>query len=188
MKEPIRLGIILFIITSVCVGLTGLVYEGTKAKIANQNEITKQEAMKSIIKDADTFVPVEDIDTTKVQEVYIAKDEGKNIGYIAKIVQQGYGGVIELMVGVDKELTIVGVQILSHSETPGLGANIIKDTFLTQFIEKRAPLKVVKGTASGNDVVAISGATISSTAVTSGINEALSYIQQNQNVIMNGGQ
>ncbi len=188
MKEPIRLGIILFLITSVCVGLSGLVYEGTKTRIANQNEITKQEAMKAIIQEADTFIPAQDVDTTKVQEVYMAKKNNENIGFVIKVAKEGYGGPVELMVGVDKELTIIGVQILSHSETPGLGANVTKETFLTQFSQKKAPIKVVKGEAQGNDIAAITGATITSTAVTNGINEALNYMQEHQQAIMNGGQ
>lgn len=187
MKEPIKLGIILFLITSVCVGLTGLVYEVTKKKIASQNEIAKQEAMKAIIKSADTFVPVEDLDNPSGYEIYMAKNSGQDIGVVIKVQKEGYGGAIELMVGVDTEMSIEGVQILSHSETPGLGANITKENFLHQFIDKKAPLTLVKGTAQDSDIVAISGATISSTAVTNAVNEALSYIKENEKFILGTG-
>lgn len=87
---------------------------------------------------------------------------------------RGYSGPIEMMVGIDKEGKVTGVKILNHRETPGLGANIVKSRFLNQFIGKslKDPIEPKK------DIDAITGATISSRAVCSGVREALNKVKK----------
>ena len=84
-----------------------------------------------------------------------------------------------MIVGVDREKTVTGVKIISMSETPGLGSKAQEPEFNDQFIKKDVskPLKVIKsGIIDENEIVAISGATITSTAVTSGVNAAVDAV------------
>src|SRR3712207_8052036 len=82
-----------------------------------------------------------------------------------------------MMVGITTDGKVSGIKILSHSETPGLGANAETPQFSGQYKDKPAKeLEVVKGTASAdNQIAAITGATITSKAVTKGVNEAIEF-------------
>lgn len=100
-------------------------------------------------------------------EIYVIEKGGMIFGYCASVAPNGFGGEIKMMVGVDSTKSCLGVTIVSMSETPGLGSRTNTPTFLDQFEGKGGVLKV------GENVDAVSGATISSKAVTKGINEAL---------------
>ena len=105
----------------------------------------------------------------------IVKD-GQVIGYTIKTSSKGYGGAIELMVGISKDSKITGVEIGNHSETPGLGSKATEPMFKNQYVDKDVSnsLLVVKGSANNdNEISAISGATITSNGVTSGVNAAM---------------
>ncbi|MGL4345882.1 MAG: RnfABCDGE type electron transport complex subunit G [Cellulosilyticaceae bacterium] len=185
MKETMKLGGILFCITAVCAGLLGYINSITAPIIEVQKETTKQAAMKSVMPEADTFTQSQE-DAENIQEIYIGSQNGQYIGAVAKVMPNGYGGGIELLVGVDKEGQITAVQMLSHAETPGLGANAKNPDFLGQYQNKVAPLTVVKGSASDSEISAITGATITSDAVTTGVNEAAAYIVSKQNELVGG--
>ena len=102
------------------------------------------------------------------------KDEnGDVIGFVFTTSAKGYGGAVGVMVGVDAEGVITGIEILSHSETPGLGANATTDGFKSQFAGKSGELVVDKNNADGQNIKAITAATITSKAVTSAVNAAL---------------
>lgn len=97
----------------------------------------------------------------------------KNIGSYSEAIQvapKGYGGAINMVVGVSDAGEVTGVAIISMSETPGLGSKANDDSFLNQFIGKRAGVSIGKGS---NNVDAITGATVTSRAVTAGVSEAL---------------
>lgn len=188
MKEIGRLGFILLLISSICSGLLALVNSVTAPAIEKQTELTKQEALKTLIKGAEEFVKVENIDNEYVAELYVGRKGTEYMGAVAKTLPAGYGGTIELLVGVDPEGKITGMEILSHSETPGLGANIKTDKFKSQYVDQKAPLEVVKGTAKDGEISAITGATITTRAVTGGINEVADYITSHQKDLMEEGQ
>lgn len=96
---------------------------------------------------------------------YVYSDDGDLIGYAFEATGKGYGGDISLLVGVnsDKDLTIRKVSVLSHSETPGLGSRITEEEFISQFNNK--PIEAIKLRSNNGEIDAITGATISSTAV-----------------------
>lgn len=98
---------------------------------------------------------------------------GEIIGYVVVTVQKGYGGDISVMTGVDLEGKVTGVNILSMSETAGLGANASKDSFLKQFVDKIAGMVVTKNAPAENEIKALTGATITSKAVTDAVNAAI---------------
>ncbi len=108
---------------------------------------------------------------------------GNEIGYIFTAGAKGYGGTVSVMVGMDKEGTIVGLEILSHSETPGLGANAVKDDFKGRFAGKSGILTVDKVSNDGQNIQAITAATITSKAVVSAVNT----ITETYTQIMTGG-
>lgn len=114
--------------------------------------------------------------------VYEAKSEGKRIGWVVKASGQGYADKIQLLIGLDHPAeTITGLFILEQKETPGLGNKIAADCWRNQFIDKNArrPLAVVRrGAKPNNGIDAITGATISSRAVTHIVNTAVSDVRE----------
>lgn len=187
----IKDAVILTLITLVAGGVLGLVYEITKEPIAKQQEMAKQEAYKSVFEDADSFeVCVEEGDgelaaylaengfeAQTINEVMEAKDaSGETLGYAINLTtSEGYGGDITFSMGVREDGTLNGISILTISETAGLGMNATKDEFKNQFQNKQAEaFEVTKtGAAADNQINAISGATITSNAVTKGVNSGL---------------
>ena len=102
-------------------------------------------------------------------------DQGETLGYLFCTEAKGYSGTINIMIGILKDSTISGIKILSHNETPGLGANIENKTFIKQFI-KKAPLNgfnLKNNNQSVEGVNAITGATISSNLLVEAIQNAL---------------
>lgn len=187
MKEVGKLGFILFLICAVCSGLLALVNSVTAPVIAQQAELAKEEALKKLLTQAEAFVPVENIANDYIAELYIGYAGQEYVGCVAKTMPAGYGGTIELFVGVDTEGKITGIEVLSHSETPGLGANLKTEDFRKQFIGQKAPLEVVKGTAKEGEISAITGATITTKAVTGSVSEVVAYIVDNQETLMKEG-
>lgn len=177
MKDILKLGIILFLITGVCTGLLGGIYQITKPIIEENNAKTQMAAMQALLTEADDFVAVEGASEEMVEAVFVAKAGESQVGYVAKMTPIGYGGKIELLVAFDAQCTVQGIKILNHSETPGFGANAEKPAFTEQFKAKKAPLNVTKVTPKDNEIQAITGATITSTAVTESVNAASSYIE-----------
>ena len=183
--------IILTLITLVAGGLLGLVYEITKAPIAQQEEMSKQEAYKAVFEDADSFevcVEADDADIAKyladngftaqtVNEVMEAKDaSGETLGYALNMTtSEGYGGDIVFSMGVRLDGTLNGISLLTLNETAGLGMNADKPEFKDQYQDKNVEsFEVTKtGAAADNEINAISGATITSNAVTGGVNAGL---------------
>lgn len=183
--------LILTLITLVAGGLLGMVYEVTKEPIAQQAEKEKQEAYKAVFEDADSFevcVEADDADLVAyltengfeaqtVNEVMEAKDaSGETIGYALNMTtSEGYGGDISFSMGVTLDGTLNGISILEINETAGLGMNATKDEFKGQFAGKQVDaFEVTKsGAASDNEINAISGATITSKAITGGVNAGL---------------
>lgn len=180
MKEILKLGLILFVITAVAAGLLGFANEMTKEPIAKQVQQTKEEAMKQTLPQADQYESVEvDLpEESMILEVNAGYKGDVLEGFAVKVAPKGFGGAIEIMVGVSKDGILQGVKILNHSETPGLGANAEDPVFTSQYEGKSGQLKVVKATPGAEDEIqAITGATITSKAVTAGINEVLNLIK-----------
>ncbi|MGN0465685.1 MAG: RnfABCDGE type electron transport complex subunit G [Lachnospiraceae bacterium] len=194
MSKIIKDCAILFVITLVAGFILGGVYEITKEPIAKQEEAAKQEAYKQVFKDAASFEATDGVsaqvaqkavlesgDTaTTINEVLAAVDaEKKVIGYVFSVTNpEGYGGNIQLSVGIKNDGTINGYEVLSISETAGLGMKATEAEFKDQFKGKKAEkLELVKtGAKEEQQVDAISGATITSTAVTKEINACLAYV------------
>ena len=187
MKESLKLGLILFLITAICAGLLGLINRTTTPVIAQNKAGSEQEAMKMLIEEAKTFIERSDITDDNIKQVYLAKSGDQVIGTIVKVMPNGYGGEITVLVGFNLESHIQGIKILSHTETPGFGADATKPTFTNQFLQKLPPLKVVKSVPKDDEITAITGATITSDAIVEGVNQAAKYVKEHQQELQMGG-
>jgi len=177
----VKNALILFAITVIAGVLLGLTYEVTKEPIKVQQARVKNEALQAVVVEATTFneVDVEAGDYPGVEGVYEALNGSDLIGYAFEMTAtEGYGGDISLMVGIAKDDTILGIDIVKHAETPGLGAKADEAEFKTEFANEPAEdLEVVKFSPSDDegDVSSISGATITSRSVTAAVNVAIDY-------------
>lgn len=185
MKEIVKLGIILFIITAVAAAGLGYVNGITKEPIAEQQRLANIAARTQVLPEAEDFEQM-DIKSPEnyliISEVFKGISGDSDIGYTIKTIPSGYGGEVEVMVGISIDGEITGVNIGNHNETPGLGAKASDDDFKGQYTGKNADeeISVIKsGTPAENEIAAISGATITSKAVTRGVNEAIKYFNEN---------
>ena len=169
--EIVKVGVVLFLITAIAAAILASVNGFTAPVIAENKRIAEEAAMKAVLPDATEFVKAEYAELTDslVSAIY----EGTGAGYVVKVNTNGYGGTISLIVGIDNEYKVTGVEVISQSETAGLGANCTKEDFRAQFVGKTENIEVVKNGATGNQVDAISSATITTKAVTKGVNAAI---------------
>jgi electron transport complex protein RnfG len=182
-RKILRLGLILFTMTAITGIILGIVYEITFIPILQTQERLKSEALASALPEAKSFSLMKlapDLDSV-VKEVQKAELDGTLVGYCITVTPRGYGGPLEIVAGVTKEGKLRAIRILSQSETPGLGAKAPLPAFYGQYENKEAEtLTVVRVPPNSTDQIqAISGATITSNAVTSGVNAALHYWKQN---------
>lgn len=178
-----KLGTILFIVTAVTGLILGVVYEITAGPIKLTQERLKNEALAGALPEAEDFSQIDLAagSPEAVKEVQEGSKEGASSGYCITVTPKGYGGPIEIVVGITPDGTIRAIRILNQTETPGLGAKAADDSFLRQYSEKQVEsLAVVKAPPSAPEQIqAISGATITSEAVTAGVNTALEYWKTN---------
>ena len=186
-KNIIKLSIILFTITFVATLLLTLCNYLTKDRIAILEKQNSENAMREVIQDAEfRVISLNDDFLNKYSsyseiEAYRAVKGGKFAGYCIKVQPTGYIGKINMIVGINPDLSYSGIKIVSMSETPGLGAKTGEASFYKQFSEgKKGTLSVVKNASSPkeNEINAVSGATISSNAVTDGANCALEIAKE----------
>ena len=195
MNKIVKNTLILSAITIVAGCLLGLVYEITKAPIAQAQENAKQEAYKTVLADAAEFTVDETLDPAKaadalleagysgddITEVAEAKDaSGEVMGYVITVTShEGYGGDIKISVGILSDGTVKGIEMLDISETAGLGMKAIEDDFKNQFKDKQVEkFSYTKSGEDGDDKIdALSGATITTNAVTNAVDSALVYFQ-----------
>ena len=196
MKELFKLTVVLTIICSLAATALALVYTITKEPIAHQQRLKKLKAIKAVQPDYDNE-PDQDFIDLKTDEsaegdggltrFYITKKGDTPTGVVFMASAVGYGGLIDLMVGVNPEGTITGVQVLRHTETPGLGAKITEDTFIQQFPERNLQNTNWALKKEGGDIDQISGATISPQAVVKALNQGLTFFSDNQDKILGAG-
>jgi len=171
MNQMAKFGLILGIICLIATLVLALTYEVTRPKIIEQLRQEEQAALKKIIPDADSF----ELKTLDGVEYFEAMKGSDLIGYCLKVTGSGYSGYMRIIVGIDPNGVIRGVSVLEHQETPGLGSKITEvrpdetePWFLKQFKGKSAKAVAVK-----KNIDAITGATISSKAVTDAIRDAV---------------
>ena len=191
MNALIKDALKLVIITVVAGLVLGAVYGITKGPIADQEAKAQMEAYKTVFPKASDFKEVDGFSEEAASKIIAANENpveavdasGEALGYIFNITtSKGYGGDIQLTVGIQSDGTVSGYSVLSISETAGLGMKAKDDpSWGKQFAGKKVEsFSVVKdGSGSGDDakIDAISGATITSKAVTGAMNSCLAYFQ-----------
>ncbi|MEW6068385.1 MAG: FMN-binding protein [Nitrospirota bacterium] len=147
--------------------ILAVVYAKTSPVMYKKAEIEKQQALKELMPDADEIENLgEWIIHERHAEFYVAKKGDEIIGYIIQSFGKGYSSYIDTLISVDKDFNVQKINILEQKETPGLGDEIELDSFKNQFVGKDVDhLRVLK-TETAEYIQAISGATISSRAVT----------------------
>ena len=182
MNDILKLGLKLLLICLVSAGLLAVTNELTKDKIIEQRNLVNQQARQEVLSDAESFDAVDQeildkviAQNPNVVEIFTAKKGGETIGYVIKTTPSGFGGPVEVITGIDTEGKITGVRTGSHNETPGLGANVTLPYFYTQYegMGVNGSVDVSKTEKTDTAIMAVSGATISSRAVTTGVNYSL---------------
>ena len=165
MREIFRFGLILGVICIAAAGLLAGVNSLTKPRILAQAQAEEELSLKEVLPEANHFEAVKE----KEEVIYYkAHDkEGKFIGVAFKASSKGYSSIIETLVGMLKDGTIVAIKVLSENETPGLGARVAEPEFTAQFNNIKDLSKVT----------AITGATISSRAVIDSANKRAEEIK-----------
>lgn len=163
--------IVCVVVTSLLAGTNYL----TADRIEQNNILQEENARADVLKMADNFKPI-DMDSDGETDYYEGYNGDDLVGYVMTTSAKGYGGDVSVMTGILFDGKINKIAILSHSETPGLGANADTESFTNRFkqVIGENNLEVVKGGgASDGQIDAITGATITSTAVTNAVNEAI---------------
>ena len=191
-KYIIKLTVTLLLCCLVVAAALGGVNAITKDKIAAINWENTVTAMKAVVADPDSTEFSEALENTEamtaaaasaggtLDSVYEVLVGGENAGYAIKVVASGSQGSIEMMVGVDTEGTVTGVAIVDNSETAGIGSKVMENEPLasgTGVLDQFAGKSAADGTlAVGTNVEAITGATVSTRGVTTGVNAALAAV------------
>lgn len=171
--KPVAVLLAICIIIPLALSLTNRI---TADKIAGLEKENEESTMRSLIS-AETFKEAV-LEAENGEEIayYIAENGGLPSGYIFITSTKGYGGDVSVMTAVNTDGTVKAAAILSAAdETPGLGQNVTKEAFYSQYAGKKSGISVVKNGAveQNNEINAVTGATISSKAVTAAVNEAL---------------
>lgn len=181
---------ILFAITLIAGLILGFVNQLTAEPIAKQQELKIQKACAAVFEQAASFTeepsgagaaayePAEGVRLGKVYTAY--GEDGSVMGYVLSVTAtEGYGGDIELMMGVTVSGRLNGISLLSISETPGLGMQA-EEVLVPQFTDREAEAfrYTRSGAAAEDEIDAISGATITTKAITLAVNEGLTYFRE----------
>ena len=175
MSKKLPAWIVLTVISLVAALALGATYNGTKDRIATQEAEKAVAVRQELLPAAADFKLLTAEDET---EVYQGLDaSGASVGYVSVGTVTGFGGPVEVTVGMDDEGTIAGVRVggSNFSETAGLGAKSKEPAFYEQFAGMVYPVDLTK---NGGEVDAITAATITSSAVVRGVNDTAKYIAE----------
>ncbi len=192
----INMLVALLVIAAVSGGVLGLVYGVTKDTIAKVDKKKNEKAIQEVLPlegktttyKADTLVHMTETDTLFYPCTLVYDSISKEfLGTAIKTSESGFGGKIDMMVGFLADGTITGTSVLSHAETPGLGANMTNDKFKGQFVgQNPANFKLaVSKDNTGGKVDAITAATITSRAFTKAVDKAYQAFEANKAQFIN---
>jgi electron transport complex protein RnfG len=177
MREMIKMVVVLTILSCFSGGVLAYIRNGTQERIDNQVlEFVKGPAVRTIFEGAGND-PIADRFTIKDGDVertfFVGVFDGEPRAVAFETAGKGYGGDVGLMVGIDvKENQLMGVSVTTHAETPGMGAKAKSDPSFTAQFKDLALEQPIAVTQDGGLISAISGATITSRAVSSAATDA----------------
>lgn len=185
-KYITKLTVTLLVTCVIVAGLLGLVNGVTAGPIALINQQKTEQAMAQVVSDPSSFQAVAELPQAAVDAATAAGGtltelyDGQGAGYVLKVVASGSQGNIEMMVGVDGDGVVTGVSIVDNSETAGIGSKVMENEPLasgTGVLDQFTGKSAADGTlAVGTNVEAITGATVSTRGVTTGVNAALAAV------------
>ena len=192
MKELLKLIIVLGIICCFSALSLAYVYNITFEPIERQRFLKKMNAINEVFAgfaDAAEFDVVENPVCEKVycadfSDFYLIKHFGEVLGVAFEVRVSGYGGDINIVIGVLPDGSVSGIKVIHHSETPGLGSLIERDSFTGQF-ETKSLDTGLKFRSDGGDVDVITGATISARAVLNAVTAGLEFFRDQKTNIIN---
>lgn len=179
MKEIAKLGFILLLIGAIAASLLAVTYELTIDQILETRRIADETARKEVFPDAESFEQVSESKLSElkdenpaISDAYVALVGGNKVGFVVKTTPSGFGGPIDIVTGFTTDGIVTGMRMGNHTETPGLGANAKLPSYYDQYVGLNllSTIGVSKTAPSDNEILAISGATITSKAVTDGVN------------------
>ncbi len=164
----------------VCSALLGTVYAVTKAPIEASELQKVNSAIAAVVPSFDN-VPSEAVTTVEGGQIYTATQEGATVGYAIKVSVGGFGGPLTIMVGFTPDGTVYNTSVISHSETPGLGAKIVDENIAprVQVKGKNPSASKLSVTKDGGEIDAITASTITSRAFLKGVNAAYEVFRNN---------
>lgn len=174
LKYILRITGVLLVICLITALLLGIVNAVTKPRI-DAIQAEKVRAAMSQVLEADEYLPIRlQKDLRGVQSVSEARAGGGTLGYVVQVTANGSQGEIQMMVGVDVENRVTGVSVIKHSETPNIGTKVVADqSVLDRFIGMDHAKGEITVNSGSNRFDGISGATVSSRGVATGVNTAL---------------
>jgi electron transport complex protein RnfG len=180
-NTPANIIIKMIVLSALAAVLLAATFVPTQVQLKVLQEEQQKQALKAVLPSAADFEPVYgdevDADGNPVVLYFRGVDSSGNIvGYSFRTIQPGAQGLIELLGGVSADFnTVTGMEVLSHAETPGLGAKIIEPGFKSQFVN--LPVADLSLSKDGGKVDAISGATISSTTVVNALHMGIDSVR-----------
>lgn len=170
----------LFLISAVVTLLLAVTNSVTAPKIAQLQIETENRTKAAVLTSADSFSEAKKVTHNGAEYTYYEGygADGQLSGYVFSTSAKGYGGEIATMVGVNSDGAVSGMDFLSISETAGLGMNADSDEFKNQFVGKNGDISVNKNSPADNEIQALTGATITSKAVTEAVNIALELYEE----------
>jgi len=172
----VKYAIILAIYAGIAGGVLAITFAVTEPRRLENAKKNQLLAQQEVLPQALKFIEVTTQNLTYAKAV---NEDNKLVGYVFLAEGKGYSSTIQLMVGVDQKLSLIGLKVLAQTETPGLGTRITEDSFLKQFFGKTKPADFGLK-KEGGEIDAITGATISSRAVA----RTLSKTIENLNMII----
>jgi len=168
----VKLVIVLTLVSAVASAILGGVNAITKDKIAAITLEKTNAALAEVlpVAEGDTYTEVDYEGDSTITHVWQAPT-----GHVVELDVSGAQGMIDLVVGVDNDGVVTGVSIISHGETPGLGAKATESSFRDQYIGVNSPVSVNK---DGGTIQALTGATITSRAVSNAVNTAMNAVAE----------
>ena len=188
MKDILKLGGLLMLFTAIAATCLASIYSITKPRIEEQKKLVIARALSVALPEANenTIIPVGSGEDVLYYKGYASPDTTGLVGYAFIARGSGYSSVIETMVGVDTSGNIQGMKVLSQTETPGLGTKVeaikygeSEPYFTRQFLGKQAGNVAVK--QDNGNIDSITGATISSRALTNSVARGYTELQKEIN-------
>ena len=171
----VKPAIALFLFTAVAAVIVGFMYTITAEPIEQRIFEREQAAINAIMPNSFPYGEphIYDLpDSTVTRRDIRINDQGERMGYVFFAESRGYDGLVHVLVGFDMDGDILGVRIISHTETPGLGTVIVSEAFISQFYGLRGPVESVRNPQRPHQIDAVTGATLSVNAVVRAVNDA----------------